>query len=100
MVGADAPVDRTGSDIGLDFLVQLEVVLLGKDVNLGAGGLLPFADTRIERFILLAANELGVDRHAFKLARQIGCNRRGHPHGHQRHACQNARFEILHLFSS
>ncbi len=72
MVGADAPVDRTRSDVRLDFLVQFEVVLLGQDVDLGTGRFFPFGNARIQRFILLTADQLGVYRHAFKFTRQIG----------------------------
>ncbi len=71
MVGANAPVNRTRSDVRLDFLVQLEVVLLGQDVDLGTGRLFPFSNARIQRFILLTANELGIDGDAFKFTRKF-----------------------------
>jgi len=48
------------------------MVLLGQNVDLGARFLLPLGNPRIKRLILLAADELGVDRHTRKLAGQIG----------------------------
>ena len=47
------------------------MVLLRQDVNLGAGQLFPFADTLVERLILLSADKLGVDRYTVELSRQI-----------------------------
>ena len=47
------------------------MVLLRQDVNLGAGQLFPFADTLVERLILLSADKLGVDRYAFEFSRQL-----------------------------
>ncbi|ENN87507.1 hypothetical protein RHSP_43907 [Rhizobium freirei PRF 81] len=72
MVRADAPGNAARRHVGLDFLVEFEVVLLGQNVDLGARRLLPLGDARIKRLILLSADELGVDRHARKFARQIG----------------------------
>src|SRR5690606_17711576 len=71
VVGADAPVHGTGGDVGLDFLVQLEMVLLGKHIDLCAGRLLPIGDARIKRFILLTADQLGVDGDAIEFSGQI-----------------------------
>ncbi|MCY1246903.1 hypothetical protein D9M72_601790 [compost metagenome] len=71
MVGTDAPADAARGDIRLDLLVEFEVILLRQDVDLGAGRLFPFRDPLIELFVLLSADQLGVDRDAFKLAGQV-----------------------------
>ncbi|MCY1360167.1 hypothetical protein D9M69_467800 [compost metagenome] len=78
VVGTNAPIYRTGCNVRLDFLVQLEVVLLGQNVDLGTGRFFPFGNARIQRFILLTANELGVNCNAFKFARKFRSPRRNH----------------------
>jgi hypothetical protein len=80
----------------LIFLVELEMALLGNDVDLGAGRLLPFGNAGIKRFILLAADQLGVDRHAFEFTRQIGGNRATRQ-AKQDRASGRARNQIPHL---
>lgn len=68
MIRTDAPGDAAGGDVGFDLLVEFEVVLLRQNVDLGAGRLLPFADALVELFVLLAANQLGVDGNTLELA--------------------------------
>ncbi|MNT84272.1 hypothetical protein D3C72_2242640 [compost metagenome] len=63
------------------------MVLLGDDVDLGARRLLPFGDARVEGFVLLSADQLGVDGHAVKLAGQIGRTDRSRPSTHQCAGC-------------
>ena len=63
---------RVGGDIGLELLVDVEAVLLGENVDLGAGQLLPFADAGVERLILLAADQFRVDDDAWKRSGLIG----------------------------
>lgn len=64
-------LDAASRDVRLDLLVEFEVVLLRQDVDLGAGRLLPFADPLVELFVLLSADQLGVDRDALELAGQF-----------------------------
>jgi hypothetical protein len=47
------------------------MVLFRQYVDLGARELFPFADTLVERLILLSADKLGVDRYTVELSRQI-----------------------------
>ena len=72
MVPADAPIDGVGGDVGLELLVDVETVLLGENVDLGAGQFLPFADPAVERLILVAADELCADDDAGKRSGLIG----------------------------
>ena len=72
VVPADAPFDVIGGDIGLELLVDVEAVLLGENVDLGAGQFLPFADAGVERFVLVAADDLRVDHHAGERSGLIG----------------------------
>lgn len=72
------------------------MILLGKNVYLCARRLLPIGNARIKRFILLTADQLGVNGHALELAGQIRRVSRGNSHCQQSRARQNMRFEILH----
>ncbi len=96
MVGTDAPVDRTRCDVRFDFLVQFEVVLLGQDVDLGTGCLFPIGNARIKRFVLLTADQLGVNCNAFKFARKFRSPRGNHPCSQQHRTCQHRCREISH----
>src|SRR5690606_14731983 len=71
VVRRDAPSNAVRGDVRLDLLVEIEMVLLGDDVDLGAGRCFPFRDARVERLILLAADQLGVDGDAVELAGQL-----------------------------
>ena len=74
------------------------MVLLGDDVDLGAGQLLPFGDARVERLVLLAADQLGVDGDAVEFARQIGGKRRARTQGEQHHTGGHAGKQSVHWF--
>ena len=70
-----------------------------KDVDLGAGQLLPLADARVERLILLAADQLGVDGDAVELAGQVGGKRSCPPkQREQHHAGRHAGKQSVHWF--
>ena len=100
MVGAHAPLDRARRDVGLEFLVEFEMVFLGEDVDLGAGQLLPFGDAGIERLVFLTANQFRIDRDAGERAGKPGRRRRarGDDERQERHGHQGCAFHDFLLF--
>ncbi|MNT33350.1 hypothetical protein D3C72_1692720 [compost metagenome] len=100
MVRTDAPADAARGDIRLDLLVEFEVILLRQDVDLGAGRLFPFRDPLIELFVLLSADQLGVDGDAFELAGQFRGIGRSHCAGKHDDSGRNAGKQPVHNLSS
>ena len=59
-------------------------------LTLAPVSLLPLGDARVERLVLLAADQLGVDGDAVEFAGQIGGKAAPHAKSEQHHAGRNA----------
>jgi hypothetical protein len=72
MVRAHASGDGACGDVGLELIVQFKVVLLVDVANLGTGLGPPFRDPGLQRFVLLAAVQIGFNRDAREFAIRKG----------------------------
>lgn len=73
------------------------MVLLGQYVDLGAGQFLPLANAGVERLILLAADQLGIDGDALELSGQVGGERDAPTNGKQQNSGRDAGKQSVHF---